>query len=275
MPAGEGIAAESTATFKLPIGRRYHELQLVGAGTTFVVADITEIRVFANNKVIHRYSGTDRDMLNQFDGRAAANTSAAGFQLVIPFDRFFLNTLAADEETALNTGSLNEKTGEIINSLYLEVDIGAGATGTLALNLDAEVSESLPGGPGTILHIMRHTRDIAGSGDFDIADLPRGTATTMALNRIVFDPSANTISRVKVERNQYVLFDRLAERNRRIQADGVRVPVGDWYVLDRTEKGYGGDPIDLMGAADYRYILTVSGAMTVKTLSEYLGRLGD
>lgn len=277
MPAFEGVAAGQTATAKLPIGRRYHELQLLGSGTTITVADLLEIRVFANNKVIHRYSGTQRDLMNQFDGREAAAIDGASFRLVLPFDRYFLNTLASDEETAVNTGSVNPQTNEAITSLYVEVDLAnpGGITGTPALSMNATVSEALPGGPGTVLHIMRHTRDIAGAGDFDIADLPRGAATSIALNRIFLTPSANTISRVRIERNQYVIFDRIAELNRRVQADGVRVPQGTTYVIDRTERGYGGDPIDLLGAADYRYILTVDGAMTVTTLSEYLGRLGD
>lgn len=276
MPAGEGIAAGQTATFKLPIGRRYHELQLVGSATAFVVANLSEIRVFANNKIIQRFSGAQRDLVNQFDGRAAADTSAAGFSLVIPFDRYFLNTVAADEETALNTGSLNEKTGEIINSLYLEVDLAAaGITGTPVLELNATVSEALPGGPGTVLHIQRHLRDVAGAGDYDLVDLPRGGVTTAYLNRVFFDPSANSITRVKIEADQRILFDRKAALNRRIQADGVRVPQGDVFAIDRTEKGYGGDPLNLQGLQDYRYILTVDGAMTLTAITEYMGRLGD
>ena len=44
-------------------------------------------------------------------------------------------------------------------------------------------------------------------------------------------------------------------------------------MLDKTENALGGDPIDLLGAADYRYRLSVDGAMNVTAISEYLGAL--
>lgn len=266
MPAFEGVAAGQTATAKLPIGRRYHELQLTYSGVT--LAQITEMRLFANGKVIHRYSGADRDSMNQFDGRAAA-----GGILAIPFDRFNLITQAGREETALNTGSQSEQ-GLSINSLYLEIDID-GAAAAPAFSMTATQSDALAGGPGTVLHVQRHTRDFAGAGVFDISDLPRGTATSIALNRIFFKPSANALTDVKIERNQYTIFERSATLNTRIQTDGVRTPQGGIFAVDKTERGYGGDPIDLVGVSDFRYNLTVNGAMTVTVYSEFLGRLGD
>lgn len=276
MPGGEGIAAGQTATFKIPVGRRYHEMLLEGAATAFNVAQLSELRVLLNNKVVQRYTGTERDLINQFDGCLAGDINAGAFALRIPFDRHFLNTAAAEEETAINTGSLNEKTGEIINSFNIEVDLAsAGITGTPALVLSGSVSESLPGGPGTVLHIRRSTRSVGAAGDFNYSDAPRGGKTTLALNRIIFDPSANNITNVVIEADQKKLFDRTAARNRLIQRNGVRVPQADWYVIDRTERGLGGDPIDLRNLQDYRYTITTDGAMTLVTLEEYLGGLGD
>ena len=266
MPAGEGIAAGQTATFKLPIGRRFHELQATYAGVT--LAQMTEIRLFANGKVIHRYSAVDRDKINQFDGRAAASGI-----LVIPFDRYNLKTLAGEEETALNTGSLDEN-GVGITSLYLEIDIAAAASAP-AISFNATQSDALGGGAGTILHIQRHTRDAAGAGEFDVSDLPRGNATSIALNRLIVKPSANDISKVQIDRNQYVIFERTKALNEQVQADGVRTPQSGYIVVDKTERGYGGDPIDLLGVSDFRYKFTMTGAATLTILSEYLGRLGD
>lgn len=266
MPSFEGVAAGQTATAKLPIGRRYHELQLTYTGVT--LAQMTEIRVFANAKKIHAYSGTDRDAMNKFDGRAAA----AGV-LTIPFDRYALMTLAAEEETALNTGS-PDANGVQISSLYVEIDIDAGAAAP-AFSLNATVSDALAGGAGTVLHVLKHTRDAAGAGEFEISDLPRGTSTTMALNRIFFKPSANDISNIKIERNQYTIFERTKALNAVIQADGVRTPQAGYIAVDKTERGYGGDAIALIGAVDYRYKLTMTGAASLTVYSEYMGFLGD
>lgn len=266
LPAPEGVAADQTATLKLPMGRRYHEIQIAYTGVT--LAQMTEIRIFVNGKVFHRYSATRRDEMNLFDGRTTANGI-----LVIPFDRYKLKTLVGEEQTALNTSS-PDANGNAINSAYIEIDIAAGATAP-KLSFTATQSESVAGGAGTMLYVTRHTRDIAGAGSFDISDLPRGTVTSMMLNRIFFKPSANTISDVKVEKNQYTLFERSATLNSRIQSEGVRKPQSGYYVLDKTERGIGGDPIMLTGASDYRYMLNVTGAMAIDITTEYMGALGD
>lgn len=278
MPAPEGIGAGQTATFKLPIGRRYHALHLIGSAATsgFDVGDLSEIRVLANAKVIQRFTGAERNAMNVFDGRADAAVDSNNFILTIPFDRYALMTKAGEEETAINTGSVDAATGKSINSFSIEIDVAAsGFSGAPSLSMYADQSEALPGGPGTVPHILRSTRDFAGSGEYDISDLPRGGDTTRALDRIFFKPSANDISLVKVESDQYTIFERTKALNNRIQVDGIRVPQNGYYVLDRTEWAYGGDPIPLIGPQDFRYKVTLTGAATLTILSHYLGGLGD
>lgn len=264
--AGEGIAAGQTATFRMPIGKRFHNLMLTYSGAT--LAQLTEIRVIANSKVIHRYSATVRDDMNQFDGLAAASGV-----LVIPFDRQGLKSRAGEEETAMNTG-VADKNGYKITSLYVEIDIDAAAVGT-ALSFQAEQSEALDNGPGTVLHILKYTRDPAGAGDFEISDLTVGKQTSMALNRIWFAPSANDISRLVIERNGYTLFDRTKAMNEVMQTNGVRTPQAGYHCIDTTEHGYGGSPISLLGMSDYRYRLTMTGACALSIWHETLGLLGD
>lgn len=278
MPAPSGIGAGQTATFKLPIGRRFHALHLIGtAGTSgFDIADLSEIRILANAKAIQTFSGTERNAMNLHDGRQDAAIDSNNFILTIPFDRYNTMTKAGEEETAINTGSVDPQTGKAITSLSVEIDIASsGFVGTPALTMYADQSEQLPGGPGTVPHILRSTRDFAGSGDYDISDLPRGGATTLALDRIFFRPSANNITVAKIEADQYTIFERTKALNNRILSDGVRVPQNGYFTIDRTEWGYGGDPIPLVNVTDYRYKLTIDGAMTLTILSHYLGQLGD
>lgn len=268
MPSPNGVASGQTATFKLPIGNRFHNLQLIYSGVT--LAQMTEIRVYANGKVIHRLSGEERAKLNLFDGR----TPTAGV-LIIPFDRYNLRTLLGEEDTALNTGSFDEN-GRGISSLYIEIDIDAGATAP-EFKLHATVSAKKAGGAGRVLHTLKHVRDPAGAGEFDISDLPRGTATTQLLNRIVFAKNAGlgNVSAVKVERDQVTLFERSAELNTAVQKMGVRDPQTGWFVIDRTENGAGGDPIVLAGASDYRYKLDMSDGATLGIITETIGSIGD
>lgn len=278
MPApASSVAASSTITFRLPIGRRYHSLSLVGAGAglSFGINCLDEIRVLVNSKVIQRFSGNDRNAMNLFDGRDSATIDDDNFDLIIPFDRYGLLTKAGEEETALNTGS-SDKDGRSINQLSLEVDIASsGFTGTPRLELSATQSESLPGGAGTIPYILKSTRDYSGADDYAISDFPRGGVSTQFIDKIFLKPSTSTLEDFLVEANQVKVFERTARRNERAQRDGIRIPQEGWYVIDRTEHGYGGDPFDLRSLDDWRLSFTTGAAMTLTSYVHYLGGLAD
>lgn len=274
MPAPNAVAVSSTTTFRLPIGRRYHSLALIGLATTFAPSDLTEIRVIANEKVIQRFSGDDRDVMNQFDGREAAAISAAAFELVIPFDRYGILTRDGEEYTALNTGSVGPD-GKAIRSLSVEVDIGAAPTGTPSLQMYATQSQAVDGGPGAVPYILKSSRDWASADTYDISDMPRGGVNTQFLDKLFIKPSAGTLDNFEVLADNVKLFERTARLNAKAQRDGIRVPQAGWYAIDRTEHGYGGDPFDLRGLNDWRLKLAVSGAMTAKIYAHYIGGLSD
>lgn len=236
------------------------------------VVHFEEIRIFANGQVIQRFTGVERDKLNQFDGKAGANGV-----LEIPFDRSYLKTVAGQEETALNTGVADSE-GRKITSLYMEIDLGANAVVAPSdLSLYAKESDAIPGGPGIIPYIRREQRNPAGADtDFQISDLVNpgvNAPDKIALNRITFKPSTGEITNIRIDRNSYSIFDRTDQLNRVIQKDGVRVPQGDYFMVDTTENGYGGEPIDLYGMTDFRYRLSVDAGSTLTVLSEYLGVL--
>lgn len=274
LPAPEGVAAGSTATFRIPVGQRIHGLILAYAynATTQNVADFTEIRIFANDQVIQRFTGSERDALNQYDGMGASQGV-----LQIPFDRTGLKTKAGQEETALNTG-VPDANNVKISSMYMEIDLDSGMTITNTdLSLYAIESDAIPGGPGTIPFIRRHSRTVGGAdADYQISDLINpgvNAPDKVALNRVTFIPSTGSISNQKISRNNYTIFDRTTAINEAVQTDHGKVPQSGYNIIDTTERGDGGDLIDLYGMTDYRYHLNVSAAMTITTLSEYFGVL--
>jgi len=276
MPAPQSVVAGQTTVFRLPIGRRYHGLQLDGAGTAFAVADLTEIRVLLNNKVVQRFSGADRNAMNKFDGREDAAISAAAFSLVIPFDRYGLLTKAGEEETAINTGSVDPQTGRSVTSFSIEIDVaGSGPTGTLSLAMNATTSEALPGGAGSVPYIAKSVNDYAGAAEYEQSDIPRGGVSTQFIDKVFYKPSTSTLDTIKVKANSYTIFERTAALNERIQRDGIRVPQAGWYVIDRTEHGYGGDPFDVRGLDDFRAVFTTGGALTLTRYTHYIGGLAD
>lgn len=262
-PAFDGVGAGQTARTKLQIGWAYHRALVTYAGVT--LAQINEVRVLANSEVIARIVGADLDSINQHDGRAAA-----GGILTIPFDRYGLLNRTAEEETALVTGT-PDKDGRIIKTLDLEIDVDAAAVGT-ALSASVEISRPRPGkGPGTILRTEKHIRAIGGAGELQINDLPKGDEKHMALNKLSIKSAQ--ASRVVIKRDNVVIFDRTATQNNRALNDGVRTAQANWFIVDTTEMGYGGDVIDLVGVNSLEIAVTMDGAdAAVEVYPEYLGR---
>lgn len=277
MPPPPSVSPSSTATFRLPIGRTYHNLHLVAGGTAMDLADITEIRVLANSKIIQRFSATDREKMNLFEGRATATVDANNFTLCIPFDRFNILTRSGEEETGIATGTRDPVSGVQIDTFNVEIDVGAAVTApTLAMYAETSENDPTRPGPGTIPSIVKIVRDYSSATLYDWSDIPRQTVEQQAIEQIHMIPSTGNLtgSDIRIEANSYVVFERSDALNRRIQKDGVREPVAGMYSIDRTEFGYMGDLLLLNGLSDFRVKFTTSAAMTITSYVKYNGTLG-
>lgn len=261
----EGVAPGQTATVRFAIGSKYHDIALV---TNMTLANMTEIRLIANNKTIHRYTATRRDKINQFYGLQAFNGV-----LYIPLDRKALKMRNMEEVTGINTGVRGEN-GERIGALYLEVDIAADAVSP-TLDVYATQSAATEDGVGTVMHVTTHNRTSAGAGELEVSDLPFNSPTAAALNAAFMFPSAGAINNIIVERGLFKVFERTNALNEFYQKNGERFPQAGMVAVDFTENGYGANALDLRGYQDFRYRLDMSAAATVPFVSEYLGILGD
>ncbi len=261
----EGVSAGGKALNKLPIGLRYHDLYLKYSGVT--LAQLTNIELKANGKTFQRFSATERDTMNQFD-----RMSAAGGRLRMPLDRW-VRERGNVESTAVNTG-VRDETGNIITSFQVEIDIDAAASAPV-LDLEATRSPAVAGGPGVMLHIRKQNRTIAGAGELEVSDYIYGTLETQLINRIFFRPSAGTLDRVEIERDLRTIWDREAALNTQVQTDHrYRAPQAGYFVVDPSERGYGGNTIDVRNVQDLRVLMDCSAAMTVNGVFEYIGGLG-
>lgn len=283
LPRPEGVAPGSTATARIPVGRRIHALFLeyVYHSSTQNVGDFLEIRLFINGQVFQRFTGTQRDILNQFDGKPASQGV-----LEIPFDRAGLLTVAGREEAALNTG-VADSSGRKISDMYMEIDLDPAMTiGVNDLTIYALESDPIlfddegnPYGAGVIPYFRNEKRNPAGAdSDFQISDLINpgvNAPDKVALSRVTFVPSTGTISNLKIMRNTYELFDRTDNANRFIQSSYARSPQAGYYTIDTAEANQGGQVIALYNMTDFRYHVAVSSAMTLTVLSEYLGVLTE
>ncbi|RUT74696.1 hypothetical protein EHM94_05745 [Marinobacter sp. NP-6] len=277
-----GIGPGNTAQLKMSTGSKYHDLQLV---TNMDLADILEIRVQADNKVIHRYSATERDIKNRHYKPELAFTKVNGKGVVfIPFDRLVQNSRLMEEMTALQVG-WPYANGEIIRNLTLEVDIAEGAVNP-TLDVWVTTSAVTDGYDGRVMHEVKHTRSAAGAGELQIADLPYNAPTAQAINDVFFiarnpnpvDPQVPepvVINSAKVERDQYKVVERTDGLNRFMLKAGERNPQADVFTIDWTEKGYGGNALDLRRVQDFRYTLDMAAAAQITVLSSYIGTKGE
>ena len=270
------VVAGNTVTLRLPIGLTYHQIWTEYAFTDSGPADepletaVDEIRVVANGKPIWNLRASELDTVMQYHGRTAADGGgSSGGIFVLDLDRFNLKTRASQELTALGSGSPNDPTP--LTTLSIELDI---ASTVVSGTLDTRIVQSQSSPLGLIKKIRRYVNAFGGAGTFEIDDFPKGDL----INAVYFFESANDIDRLRLERDDFVMFDRTKELNTRIQTDNNRVPQANLFVYDTTEKGYGVDQLltrkpDGTLVNDLRWFLEIDGAMTVTSLVEYIGGL--
>jgi hypothetical protein len=267
-PGWEGnVVGGNTVTLRLPMGLTFHqvytEYTFSDGCCALALADaVSEIRVIANGKPIWQIRASELDTLNQFDGRAAA----AGI-LTVDFDRFNLRMRTAEEFTSLGTGLPPDADNPIaLTTLHIEMDMQAAvASGTLSSRVRQSDARHL----GLFKKVRRFINTFSGAGDFDIGDFPTGDL----INRVAFFESANDIDILRLERDDFVMFNRTKELNSRIQTDGVRTPQANLFVYDTTEDGNGTDQLVTRGVNDLRWFFTVDGAMTLTSVIEFIGAL--
>lgn len=271
-PGWDGnIVGPNTVTLRLPIGLTYHQVYTeyaFNAGALALADAVAEIRVVLNGKPTWNLQASELDTYNQFNGRSSAGTLVNGI-IILDFDRFDMRMRSSEELTSLGTGDPSDETP--LTTLTIEMDLKAAVTsGTLDTRLQQSQSRIL----GLFKKVRRYINTFSGAGTFEIDDFPKGDL----INSVFFFESANDIDRLRLERDDFVMFDRTKEVNTRIQTDGVRVPQADLFVYDTTEKGNGVDQLLTRQANgqlvnDLRWFLEIDGAMTVTSLVEYLGGL--
>ena len=275
IPNSNGVQPGGTATWDLPIGRRYHQLDIEYSGVT--LAQMTEIRYIINGEVFHRLSATERDTLNGFDRKAMG-----GGILSICFDRDNLYRQEGEELTSIQTGSVDPKSGKAITTFKLEIDLAAGAY-TPSIKVTAEQSDNDPGrpGPGLLLRTLKFPKALTTVGENEVSDLPKATEGPekyVWVNRTFI--KSPVVTGVEVMRDNLTVFKRSKALNDRRQGDGVRTPQAGYYVIDPLEEGYDFEAINLYNSLsgkpyqDFRYKTTLSAAdPSLVFIVEYIGGL--
>lgn len=265
MPSMQGVSASQIATLTMPIGLTYHALLLKYSGVT--LAQMTEIRIKANGRQIFSQSAADLDLTNQYLGLAASSGL-----LYIPFDRSNLLTRQGQEISAIGTGAPfnNDPNSPAFNptplsTLQLEIDLAAGTSPVLS----SKAIQSAPRPLGAIIKRRRFNYNQGGAGTFEISDLPKGDL----IDKIYIKTSADNLTRVQLERDNFLTFEREPAENNLLQSDGVRVPQTNLFVIDPTERGFGAESI-VSAISDFRLKFDASDATNYTIYVDYFGSLG-
>lgn len=270
-PGWDGaVVGGNTVTLRLPIGLTFHQLfteysfQAAGPVDLPLGQAVGEIRVVGNGKPLWNVQASELDAHNKFESRAGAANAGGGGILTMDFDRFNLRTRPATEFTQVGTGVAADPTP--LTTFIVEMELKAAViSGTLDTRM--RQSESAP--LGLFKKLRRFIHTFTGAGEFQIADYPKGDL----INAIYWFESANNITKVRLERDNFVMFDRGSALNSRIQSDGVRTPQNSLFVYDTTEDGDGTDQLVTKGINDLRFFMTLDGAMAITSLIEFVGAL--
>ena len=268
------IAGSNTVELSMPIGLSYHQTTIEydfenAAAANIPLADaVAEVRLVINGKPQWACQASEIDRINRYAGRVAADNINGGI-LVLDYDRYGLRNRGMEEFTVIGTGHPEDDTP--ITTLTIEMDLKAGvSTGTLASRHIVSAAQPV----GVIKKLRRYVDTFTGAGEYEIDDLPKGDA----INAVYFFASADVIDNVRLERDDFILFDRSKKLNNRLQSDGKRSPQTSVYVVDWTEKGNGQDQLltrnpDGTRVNDLRFFIKLSAAATIHTIVEYMGGL--
>lgn len=269
LPAVQGVAPGSIATLDCPIGLTYHGILFTGK-----LSDVSQLRVKGNGRTIFTVNGADLAVHNGYEGRPSHDDET---QFYLDFERYGLNTavgptpveaLRGREVTAIGTGVPASVSNMVeLTTFQIEMDIKADA---VAPYFSAKGHQSPARSLGLLKKRRRFSYTNVGEGDFEISDLPKGDL----IDKIFIHSSvADSVTRVRLQRDNFLAFDRTPAENDLIQADGVRVPQSGLFVLDPSERGRGDEALVTAGVADFRLIITNAEASTITVYVDYLGSL--
>lgn len=199
MPSPQGVAAGQTAIFDVPVGLKFHSIQLgykvdgTDATEAQFKAHIKAVRVILDGYEKIPLSATDLIAINKFY-QEPWNDGV----LPIRFSRPWQRSATGEDNPGYGTADVSRFT--------VEVDIDAAALNP-TLELFAEqypYNEPL----GQHVVIKRFAHENATTGETEIPDLPTGKYGLMAVH---FDKE--TISNFTLEMNQRALFDRMNKKN--------------------------------------------------------------
>lgn len=273
------VVANQTATLDLlalTSGRVIDRVVLM-LGGTFTKAQITDIRVKANGKIIWQDSGDRTDKRMQYRGQ----TAAAAY-LTVDFSEIRAKELLDQKLGSIDTA----RSG--ISSLTMEVDIGAATSPTLAAwaecswqNTQVEAQAGSPySGADLIGKVLNFPHPCNSTAAKYPITIPFGRQGGSLIKRIhVVPPAAGiTLNGFEVRKNGVTIFDSTVGVNNFINTEYQRTPQSGWIHCDFINDGnFFSNLLDAAQANTMEYYadVTVTTPGTVQVVVEMLDILSN
>lgn len=259
------VVASGTATNNITPGRTLENLRL-RLGGTFTKAQITDLKIKANGKVIVEGTGSQLDAIQAYRGR----TQNASF-LELAFTDYSMNN-----ELDRQVGAFDTSLG--IANITTEVTISGATSPTLTPILIESAAQKAPSGEmqpfaPLISKILRYPFSIANGGRLAMT-VPFGPGSGSIIKRLhVFHGSQMTGATVKED--GLVIHESVTAENQQEQTMQGRVPQTNCYTIDFCVDGDIRKALDTRSSRSLEWLFDFSAASSGTVYAEYLDPLGN
>lgn len=259
------VVATGTATNQVTPGRTLENLRLK-LGGTFTKAQITDVKVKANGKVIVAGTGTQLDAMQAYRGK----TQVATF-LELAFADYCLNN-----EFDRMVGAFDTSLG--ISNITTEITI-SGATSPTLLPILIESAQqkdrtgaAAPFAP-LIAKVLNYPFSQSTGGKLNVT-VPFGPQSGSIIKRVhVFH--TGTMTGATVKQDGLVIHESIIAENEQEQKQQGRVPQSNCYTIDFVVDGDIKKALDTRDAKSLEWLFDFSAAGSGTVYVEYLDPLGN
>lgn len=260
-PPFSNVVASGKATVKLDnlIGYTVDRIILaLGGGNN--AANMTNIRLLANEKAIFEDTGARVDMRQQYRGI----TANAAF-LSLDFSEIRARTIIGQRVGSIDTVSSK------INKLTLEIDLGAGVAPTLsAFAMISGAPQADPNFNRLIAKVLNRTFNPGGAGeflfDFNFQRVPGSFVKRVHLSGV-------TATDTRVKKNGIEIYKASNARADYFQTEFQRTPQANTQHIDFIVDGNLSEALPMANAQSMEWYVTASGAGNIVMVAELLDLL--
>lgn len=258
------VGANQKATVRLDnlIGYTIDRLILELGGTAFTKANLSNIKLYANEKVIFDDSGSNVDTRMQYRG-ITANAN----YLTIDFSEIRARTIVGQHVGSIDTISSG------ITKLQLETDIGAATAPALsAYAMLSAAPQADKNSNRLIAKVLNRTFNPGGAGEFAF-DFSYAKVPGSFVKRVHLFGATATNARVK--KNGIEIWKASAARANYVQTEFQRAPQANVLSIDFMVDGNQSEALPLENAGSMEWYVTTSGAGNITAVTELLDLLGN